>query len=389
MNADDKVLLIDDDANLLSALRRQLHGRYALMTADSGARALETLEQDPSIAVVVCDMRMPGMTGVETLEAFAKRAPTTTRIMLTGNADQDCAVEAVNKGHIYRFLNKPCATEDLCLAIDAGLRQHHLIAAEKKLLETTLAGSIKLLSDVVSLMDPMAAGNARKVAGWAARLAPHIAGVSAWELNFAAMLAPLGRVAVPAELTLRQASDKDLTDEEKNILRTVPEVGGSLVANIPRMEGVARGILYQDKHFDGGGFPEDDVTGPSIPLAGRILHLLKAIAEATDGHEPGPTVFDALAKKEGRFDPDILNLARRHLSLRPGETAEDGSKRSEHVAVFMLRPGHELVADLEYQNGGLVLVKGTVLSAPQIARLRSLSQVHKVKEPIQVALPAA
>ena len=137
------------------------------------------------------------------------------------------------------------------------------------------------------------------------------------------------------------------------------------------------------------GFPEDDVSGPSIPLAGRILHLLKAIAEATDGHEPGPTVFDALAKKEGRFDPDILNLAKRHLSMRPGEASENGSKRSEHVAVFMLRPGHELVADLEYQSGGLVLAKGTVLSAPQIARLRSLSQVHKVKEPIQVALPAA
>jgi DNA-binding NtrC family response regulator len=172
MSIDEKVLLVDDDVNLLSGLRRQLHGKYGIITAAGGEKALDVLAKETAIAVVVCDMRMPGMSGVETLEVFSKKAPTTTRIMLTGNADQDCAVEAVNKGHIFRFLNKPCSTEDLCSAIDAGLRQYHLINAEKKLLETTLAGSVKLLSDVVSLMDPAAAGNTRKIAAWAAKLAP-------------------------------------------------------------------------------------------------------------------------------------------------------------------------------------------------------------------------
>lgn len=389
MSMEDKVLLVDDDTNLLSALRRQLHGNYQIITAAGGEKALSVMETEPEIAVIVCDMRMPGISGVETLEAFSKKAPTTTRIMLTGNADQDCAVDAVNKGHIFCFLNKPCATDDLCRAIDAGLRQHHLINAEKTLLETTLAGSIKLLSDVVSLMDPAVAGNARKVADWAAKLAPHIQGASAWELNFAAMLAPLGRVAVPVELILRSAGGGKLTTEERKILQTAPEVGSSLVANIPRMEGVARGILYQDKKFDGSGFPEDTVVGAAIPLIGRVLHLLKAIAQATKGHEPGPTVFDTLRQEDHRFDPDLMRLARHHLCARADTGVGNGARMSENVTVHMLRPGHELIADMEYENGGLVLAKGTVLSGPQVARLRALSQVHSVREPIQVALPAA
>jgi hypothetical protein len=199
------------------------------------------------------------------------------------------------------------------------------------------------------------------------------------------MLAPLGRVAAPAELIIRHAAGEDLTEEEQKIMRSTPEIGSTLVANIPRMEGIAKGILYQDKDFDGSGFPEDDVSGPSIPLIGRILHVLKSIAEITGGHEPGPSVFKTLQNQEKRLDPDILRLAKVHLSAQAGE----GERRSESIAVYMLRPGHELITDMEYQGGGLVLAKGTVLSAPQIARLRALAQVHKVREPIQVAISAA
>lgn len=382
MTTSEKVLLVDDEINLLKGLHRQLRGRFTILTAVGGEDALKMIEQEGPLSVIVCDMRMPGMTGVEVLEKFSKKSPLTTRIMLTGNADQDCAVESINKGHIFRFLNKPCETETLAEGIEAGLEHYRAITAEKKLLETTLAGSIKLLSDVVSLMDPTAAGNAGKVADWANRLAPHIRGVTSWELNFAAMLAPLGRVSIPAELLVRNSGGEPLSKEEKRIFRTAPEVGSTLIGNVPRMGSIAKAILYQDKHFDGKGFPDDDVSGANIPLIARILHVLKAIALLTDGHEPGQSVFERLKTKEERFDPTILELARKHLTVKAGDGSS--TERSEEVTLYMLKPGQELIGDIKYEGGGLVLARGTILSAPQIARLRSLAKVQKIKEPIHV-----
>ena len=167
MIAQETVLLVDDEERLLNGLRRQLRGEFEIVTAVGGERALEILESQSEVAVIISDMRMPGVTGVEVLEAFSKKSPTTTRIMLTGNAEQDCAVDAINKSHVFGFLNKPCSTDSLIESIESGLAHHRLLVGEKKLMETTLAGSIKLLADVVSLMDPATTLDSRKMGRWA------------------------------------------------------------------------------------------------------------------------------------------------------------------------------------------------------------------------------
>jgi len=131
MIAEETVLLVDDEERLLAGLRRQLRDKFEIVTAVGGERALEILENQSEIAVIISDMRMPGMTGVEVLEAFSKKSPTTTRIMLTGIADQDCAVEAINKSHVFGFLNKPCSTDSLIEGIEGGLAHHRLLVREK------------------------------------------------------------------------------------------------------------------------------------------------------------------------------------------------------------------------------------------------------------------
>ena len=121
MNTDEKILLVDDEERLLTSLSRQLRGKFDVLTAIGGEQALEALVNGDEIAVVVCDMRMPGMTGVEVLAEFSKKSPTTTRIMLTGNASQDCAVEAINQSHVFGFLNKPCTADALIESIEEGM----------------------------------------------------------------------------------------------------------------------------------------------------------------------------------------------------------------------------------------------------------------------------
>ncbi len=133
MTPDDanRILFVDDDPFILSSYRRQLRRRFSMETAASGEEGCASLERDGPFAVVVADMRMPGMSGIDFLRKVKSRFPDVVRMMLTGNADLDLAVTCVNEGSIFRFLTKPCRPETLTRSLEEGVEQHRLITAEK------------------------------------------------------------------------------------------------------------------------------------------------------------------------------------------------------------------------------------------------------------------
>src|SRR5579872_894961 len=149
----EKVLFVDDDANILSAYQRHLRRHVALDTALGGLEALSRIADGGPYAIVISDMRMPEMNGVEFLTKVRTLAPNTVRMMLTGNADQKTAMDAVNEGCIFRFLTKPCSPETLTQAIDAGMEQYRLITAEAELLEKTLTGSMAMVTEMMAAAD--------------------------------------------------------------------------------------------------------------------------------------------------------------------------------------------------------------------------------------------
>lgn len=116
------------------------------------------IESRGPFAVVVSDMRMPRVDGAQFLARVEEASPDSVRIMLTGNADQEAAVRAINEGHIFRFLNKPCRPQLLVGTIAMGIRQYRLQTAERELLEKTFSGGIRLLSDVLAIASPDAFG---------------------------------------------------------------------------------------------------------------------------------------------------------------------------------------------------------------------------------------
>lgn len=118
------ILFVDDELPILVTLKRRLRGRYRIQTALDGEHALRVVEEKGPFAVVVTDMRMPGADGMTFLCELRKRAPSTARIMLTGDQDPRTAIDAVNRGHVFRFLQKPCSAEDVAEAIDAAVREH-------------------------------------------------------------------------------------------------------------------------------------------------------------------------------------------------------------------------------------------------------------------------
>jgi len=379
----DRVLLIDDDPNVLSGLKRQLRGSFDVTTATGGAEAMEIVKTSPSFAVVVSDMQMPEMNGVETLEKIGKISPDTVRTMLTGNADQQTATDAINKGNIFRFFNKPCPKDVMEQGLNAAVRQYKLVTAEKHLLEQTLAGSVKVLTDVLALSDPELFQQSARIRQWAKKIKPQLSLDYSWHLDLATMLAPIGRVAVPKETLNKEKNGEALSAMEQQLISRVPEISRDLISNIPRLKDVAEIIYYQDKNFDGSGFPDnafsDDgevVVGNDIPQISRLLKILNALAQVSKAAIPARAEFDFIEKGIGKFDPDLFKLVRRILYDR---NALDGNFELLEISVNLIRAGDILQADLKNCDNQLLLAVDYQVSDAQVRRLREMAKLGHIK----------
>ncbi len=122
-NSEPKVLLVDDEPRVLAGLRRRLGDRFAIVTAESAAEAINCLEGGETIGAILADMRMPGRDGLDLLIEVADRWPNVRRLMLTGNTDQDTAMAAVNRGRVFRFFRKPCDADQLAASLTEALEE--------------------------------------------------------------------------------------------------------------------------------------------------------------------------------------------------------------------------------------------------------------------------
>ena len=121
------ILLVDDDVEVLDALQRQLRRHYDVTATSDAKEAIRLVVSNGPFAVVVADLRMPSMDGVSLLYLIRQAAPETVRVLLTGNADVEAAISAVNQGNVFRFLTKPCPPAALMRELEASVKQYRLI----------------------------------------------------------------------------------------------------------------------------------------------------------------------------------------------------------------------------------------------------------------------
>jgi response regulator RpfG family c-di-GMP phosphodiesterase len=376
-----KILCVDDDPNILEALRRQLRRQFDTEFAPGGAEGLHAIDSRGPFAVIVSDMRMPGMDGIQFLSAAKERAPESVRVMFTGNADLKTAVDAVNEGHVFRFVTKPCAPETLARTLDACVRQYQLVTAEKELLEKTLQGSIKILTDVLSLANPTAFGRASRVRRLVGKLCVYLKVDQSWQCEIAAMLSQIGCVTMPSSTLNKIYHGQALTKNEAQMLATHPAVGRELVANIPRLESVAEIIGYQQKCFDGSGTPVDSVARKDIPLGARILKLA---IDSDTLQWGGLTAIETLAelhKHQDQYDPDALTALHAVIGLE--ETAE-----IREVALTNLRTRMILAGDITTIDGTLLVSKGQEVTASMLQRLKNFALNGRLEGPMRVFVRA-
>ncbi|MDB6033467.1 MAG: Hydrogenase transcriptional regulatory protein hupR1 [Verrucomicrobiales bacterium] len=378
-----KILFVDDEANVLEGYQRNLRKRFAIDTALGGESALALMSKEGPYAVVVADMQMPGMNGVELLMQARINAPDTVRMMLTGNADQKTASEAVNKGHIYQFLNKPCSPEMMASALDSAIHQHRLVTAERELLENTLNGSIKLLTEVLSAAEPHSFGRGEVLRGYIRAFAEALQLKQTWDLELAAMLSQIGYMTIPSDLVTKARAGHGLTGPEKDMLLRVPEIGSKLLRNIPRLESVAKIVLYQDKNYDGTGFPFDSVAGEDIPVGSRILKVLSDLAQLEAQGVLRHRALEQMQSRAGLYDPRVLDTA--FFCFDVYLTTPTSAKASSHaVPLQELKSGDTLSANVETRDGILIVGAGTKVSPMILEKLRNFEQLNGIKEPIHV-----
>jgi response regulator RpfG family c-di-GMP phosphodiesterase len=379
----NQVLFVDDDANILSGYKRALHKRYDIVTCLSGEEGLNKIGSDGPFAVIVADMQMPGMNGIEFLRKAQQAAPSTVRLMLTGNADQKTAADAVNQGHVFSFLTKPCPAESLDLALNNAVKQYRLIMAEKELLEHTLNGAVKVLSDVLSMLDPHSFGRAERLREEMKVIAKWFQAPRPWELELGATLSQIGFVSVPQALILKARSGFHLSGAERDILARVPMTGAALLENIPRLGNVAEIVRYQQKNFDGSGLPNDSVAGQAIPIGARILKVLNELLEMEAGKKSRPEAFRNMKRTEGVFDPKVLEALAAcfdvYIEDKDGEQSRTASVRVNDLIV-----GNVLADDVKTVEGSLIVTAGSQVTQPLLQKLRNFAELGGLKEPITI-----
>jgi response regulator RpfG family c-di-GMP phosphodiesterase len=376
-----------------------------VLTAPGGAEALELMQKTPA-DLVISDMRMPGMDGVQFLERILDGWPATIRILLTGHSEINATVGAINRGRIFRYINKPWDDSALLDAVREGLeisslqrdkarleeltlnqnlelrslnehleqrvldRTNELGEANKKLKHGYLT-SIKVFSNLLELRGGRLLGHGRRVANLARAVARSMAlpAQDIQDVFVAGLLHDIGHIGLPDALLAKPVAR--LSPDEMAQYCRHPLVGEQSLMPLDDMQTVATLIHCHHERYDGRGYP-DGKAGTAIPLGARILAVVDTYDELQEGHLGGaqPSAEEArVLLQQGRgtqFDPEVVEIFLQvtHIELR-----------KELAAIVVtsndLVPEMVLGSDLISPQGVLLLTAGHRLTAPLIQRIRN------------------
>ena len=410
------LLFVDDEGNILSSLKRLFRPcGYRIFTAESGAQGLEIMQRE-AVDLVVSDMRMPEMSGAQFLEQVNARWPDTIRILLTGHAEIGATIDAINKGHIYRYISKPWEDNDIVLAIRQALHQRALESANRSLEELTrkqneelkdlnanleqkvrarteevrqtmgfleiahdklkrdFITSIRVFSNLIEMREGAMAGHSRRVAELSRAIAQKmkVNDADAQDIFLAALLHDVGKIGFPDYLL--EKSFANLTSEERLDVSKHPVKGQTALMALEPLNGAAKLIRSHHERFDGLGFP-DKLQGLAIPLGARII----ALANEYDSVQIGMLLSKRLKQadavlfiQEGsgkRYDPAVVD-AFMSVMESAAHVVQEQALRPEQ-----LRPGMVLSRDLLSGQGDLLLSKDHLLDASLIDQIRGFKQL--------------
>jgi len=354
MTVKQPILFVDDDAAMLEAVKRRLRGKYRIDIATGSVRALEAVTERGPYAVVVSDLRLPGLDGISFLDRLKRTCPDTVRIMLTGHADLAAAMNAVNTGQVFRFLVKPCGPQELDEALAAAMAAYLQAAAERSFLKGTLRGIIKVLTDLLGLLNAEALARSSRVKRLVLDMARYLEVPDIWRIELAVTLSQVGATVMPESMYAALRTRGTLDGDRARLFERAPGIAADLLSNIPRLNEVADIIRWQNTPYDGTGAGPDAPTGQDIPFGARLLKVaLDFDRLLTSGHGRDAALA-LLAERRGHYDPQLLDL----LTTLAGSW--EGYVKGEST-IASLTAGMVLEECLRLRTGETVAAAGQVV----------------------------
>lgn len=402
------VLCVDDESNILTALRRAFRPEgYQILLAGSAKEALQLLEQNSQVDLVISDMRMPEMDGARFLAEVCKQWPSITRILLTGYADMESTIAAINEGQIYRHISKPWNDDELLFTVrdalerralerekrrleeltakqnvelkklNAGLeekvseRTQELVLANEKLKQSFFT-SIQLFSNMLELRAGHMAGHSGRVADLSRKIALELKLDEAESQNtfLAALLHDIGKIGLPDDMLRRPMNQ--MSGDELTRWRRHSSLGEQALLALESFRGVAAIIRSHHETFDGKGFP-DGKSGMSIPIGARIL----SVANEYDGYLWGTingkryeeeAARQMIAQGRGRrYDPVVVDA---FLTVTGGLKKMNANSEEVELTTGELKTGMILSQNLVNYDGIVLLTAHQTLNETVITQLR-------------------
>jgi response regulator RpfG family c-di-GMP phosphodiesterase len=415
------LLCVDDEENILHALRRVFRKEpYEIVTTVSAKEGLTIVESQP-VALVISDHRMPEMEGTEFLTGVLERKPDTMRIMLTGYADMKAAVEAINRCQVYRYISKPWSDDDLRITVREALRHYDLVQSNREMnelikeqnkelydinrnleskvrertreleaknqeLEAGFHEMLELFLGIMEMKNPAMVGHARRTAVLAKEIAVHLALPPDEQkiCEAAALLMDSGTLGYPDALAGKRIEEMDAA--EQLLWQKHPLLAQASLKRIKRLEPVGQIIRSHHEHFDGSGFP-DKVKGEMIPIPSQIVAAADTFDQwlnpprAAAARIPISEALEALEKESGkRFDPAVVKAL--------GEIIENVQERITsdelEVSLEQLKEGMTLARDLKTSGGILLLPAQSRLQAAHLEKIHNFHRIDPIIDRITI-----
>lgn len=403
------ILCVDDEPGILSALRRVFRAKgFQVQIAEGGKAGLALLEEQ-AFDLVISDMRMPEMDGAAFLEQVRLRWPDSMRLLLTGYADINAVMAAINKGEIYRYIGKPWDDNDMLMIVRGALHHRAMSLEQRRLqgliqqqntelkalnaslevkvqertkdlqqaverLKSNFVTSIKVFTSLIEMRHKDLAGHSRRVADLAKRLALQLGldNKQAQEIFVAALLHEIGKVGFPDELI--NTPVVMLNTKQLEEFRKYPERAETALMPLEELKGAVQIILNHLERWDGAGYPRH-IEGESIPMGARVLSVASDYDSLQIGllaqrkMEPVQAQEVILQGAGRRYDPAVVNALMVLCGAQPKAQVRQDRWVEVTVPSRDLKAGMKLSRDLITPSGLLMLTTGHELDDSVIKKI--------------------
>lgn len=417
MSEKPRILILDDEQEVLNSLRRVFRKSYLVDCFDNGEDALAAMEHQ-FYPVIISDMRMPHMDGAEFLTRSNDISPDSIRILLTGYADLDSTIRAINQGDIFSYASKPWNNDDLSKLVENalahyGLRKQNIemqfeLAAKNLALENKNSELIQeiehknnqlekankqlklannkqktLLKDLVNMVRLIIEDRTKDTQGHINRVATHSKllakklSLPLTEVNqiyFAALFNEVGKVSLTDSLL--ELTESQRNNNENKTYQSHAIEGAAIVSKISNFAQTAVIIKHQYENVDGSGFP-DNLAQQDIPIGSRILRIVKDYDDLLLGTKLKDKLLpeDALnyLKKFQQFhyDSAIVSAYAQLLKKMP---QSELNVIEYSIPSSSLEPGMVLANDIVNFTGGVLMTENTELTEKDINKIQEYEQ---------------